>query len=218
MDFTIPVSMRQFAKLTGTTEGAVRKAVNRDSIVEGVTADKKIIPSIASNEWGKEILKEFRTGVSDLSYTPPKPKQKIVKKPVYVKKEKPEAITAAEVVAEIMSEKLPSVPKDFEYDEDDAEISDGMTKPEAERVTAILKAEMLKLALKEKQGQTIDREKVSKILFAYGHEIRVSLESYVNRVLDPVLAAQTRHEAKRLMEEEMHATLTALSEIPNRQL
>ena len=59
MDLTKPVSGRELARLTGQSEGAVRKAKNRGSILNGLTANGKFIPSIASNEWGKPILKEF---------------------------------------------------------------------------------------------------------------------------------------------------------------
>lgn len=56
----LQVSYRAFAKMVGMTEGAVRKAVERGTIKEGVTgtdtASPKIIPSKASMEWGKVIM------------------------------------------------------------------------------------------------------------------------------------------------------------------
>jgi len=56
------VSYRAFAKMVGLSEGAVRKAVERGTIVQGVTgkdtASPKIIPTIAAKEWGKSIIEQ----------------------------------------------------------------------------------------------------------------------------------------------------------------
>lgn len=223
MDLNAPVSARQFAKMVGiASDNAVRKAVERGSILRGYNKEtKKFIPAVAAAEWGKDILPEY------LSASTP------AKRPgVHKAKPRPAAITADQVVSEVLKEKLapqkktPFInPDDFGDDldfEDDEERDDDdpnwISKPEAERRTAIHKSEILQIALAEKRGQLIPKEKISTILFGYGQEIRVSFEGLTNRVLDRVLAAETRNEAKRILDEEIHATLTALAEITNRNI
>jgi len=140
-------------------------------------------------------------------------------------------VTADDVVKEILSEPVPKpknkksddttdgflFPEDDDLEEDEHE-EGWISKPEAERRTAIHKSEILEIALAEKRGQLIQKEKISAILFGYGQEIRVLFEGLTNRVLDQMLAAEDRHTAKRILDEEIHATLTVLAEIPNREI
>ena len=56
------VSYREFARMTGFTDTAVRKAVISGKIKKGVTglntSSPQIIPSIASKEWGHPLLND----------------------------------------------------------------------------------------------------------------------------------------------------------------
>lgn len=215
MDLNTPVSGRQFAKMVGQTEGAVRKAVDRQSIIKGVTSDKKYIPKIASEEWGKPILPEFLTS-TNLKATANSP---ATKSPPKKLKAKHEATTADEVVLEVMSEKLPQLSKDDQEnidDQDPEEVSDVVLKTEAERQAAILKVKILRLAYMEKRGQMVPITKVNSVLFGYGQEIRTAIEGLRFRVLDPVRAARTRPEADRIFEKEVHDMLNLLADIQNR--
>jgi phage terminase Nu1 subunit (DNA packaging protein) len=218
MDLTKPVSGRELARLTGQSEGAVRKAKNRGSILKGLTADGKFIPSIASNEWGKPILKEFFSDSVEA-------KKPVVKKLDSVKtkvpkKEKKEAETIEEFVNEIMHEKLPSAEADDLDDETvSEELDDRIQKPEAERVTAVLKAKILQITYKEKQGQLVPIDKVNSVLFGYGQEIRNAFESVPDRIIDRILAvAEKRHEARKILVDEIHDTLELLADINTREL
>jgi hypothetical protein len=221
MNLNKPVSGRELARLTGQSEGAVRKAKNRGSILNGLTADGKFIPSIASNEWGKPILKEFLTDTEK----PVEIKKPVVKKTQSVKpmpapkKIKKEAETIEEFVEEIMHEKLPSADADDLDDETvSEELDDRIQKPEAERVTAVLKAKILQITYKEKQGQLIDKGKINPILFGFGQEIRIVLEGLSNRIVDDIRGAKTRPEAKRLIDEEVYRMLNKISDVLNRKI
>lgn len=219
MDLTKPVSGRELARLTGQSEGAVRKAKNRGSILNGLTANGKFIPSIASNEWGKPILKEFLSESVEV-------KKLVVKKTPSVKpirapkKPKKEAETIEEFVEEIMHEKLPSADADDLDDETVSADLDGyIDKPEAERVTAVLKAKILQITYKEKQGQLVPIDKVNSVLFGYGQEIRNAFESVPDRIIDRILAvAEKRHEARKILVDEIHDTLELLADINSREL
>lgn len=228
MDLNKPVSGRELARLTGQSEGAVRKAKNRGSILKGLTADGKFIPSIASNEWGKPILQEFLSPenikeVFDKSMRVLKISASIEKKTPSVKtvpkKQKKEAETIEEVVEEIMHEKLPTAEADDLTDETVSADFDGyIDKPEAERVTAVLKAKILQITYKEKQGQLIDKSKINPILFGFGQEIRVVLEGLSNRIVDDIRGAKTRPEAKRMIDEEVYRMLNKISDVLSRKI
>ena len=89
MDLNKPVSGRELARLTGQSEGAVRKAKNRGSILQGLTADGKFIPAIACNEWGKPVLKEFLNLSAETKKPAVKnlPSVKLIPAPKKIKKE-----------------------------------------------------------------------------------------------------------------------------------
>lgn len=69
----LQVSYRQFAKMVGATEGAVRKAVGRGTIVRGVigndTANPKILPTVAAQEWGKVIIEPDDDDLDEVNVT-----------------------------------------------------------------------------------------------------------------------------------------------------
>jgi len=240
MDLNKPVSGRELARLTGQSEGAVRKAKNRGSILKGITADGKFIPAIASNEWGKAILQEFLSSeninevyteamgklknavavekkINSVKIPYVKPvKSDLIKKTSRSKKE-PETIE--DFVNEIMHEKLPSADADDLDDETvSEELDDRIQKPEAERVTAVLKAKILQITYKEKQGQLVPIDKVNTVLFGYGQEIRNAFESIPDRIIDRILAvADKRHEARRILADEIQDTLELLADINTRE-
>lgn len=220
MDLNIPVSGRQFAKMVGQAESAVRKAVDRGSIVKGYTSEKKLIPLVAANEWGKAILPEY-LDAENLEDTSKNIKPVPIKKTPVSKKTAPakkEAQTADEVVAEIMSD--PDVKlSDDEINEDvDQDLDDKVLKPEAERVTAILKAKILQLALKEKQGKLLPVDKVNSVLFGYGQEIRNTFEALPAQVIDRVRACDSRHEALRVLTDAVFDALNLLADINSREI
>lgn len=218
MDLNKPVSGRELARLTGQSEGAVRKAKNRGSIIKGITSDGKFIPSIASNEWGKPILKEFLGTAKKATV-----KKQILVKPIPEKKQsvprkqKKDPETIEEFVAEIMHEKLPAAGADDLDDETvSAELEDVIPKTEAERITSVLKAKILQITYAEKKGQLVPIDKVNSVLFGYGQEIRNAVEGITNRCIDNILATETRNEAKRILDDEIYKTLMLLSDISER--
>lgn len=219
MDLTKPVSGRELARLTGQSEGAVRKAKNRGSILNGLTSDGKFIPAIACKEWGKPVLQEFlNEPVKSVDKPAVKPNPKT--RPVKPVKQKKEPEKFEDISEEIMHEKLPSANADDLDDETvSEELDDRIQKPEAERVTAVLKAKILQITYKEKQGQLVPIDKVNSVLFGYGQEIRNSFESMPDRIIDKILAvADKRHEAKKIMSDEIHNTLELLADINSREL
>lgn len=235
MDLNTPVSGRQFAKMVGQAESAVRKAKTRGSIIKGITDDGKFIPSVAANEWGKSILPEFGGSVKktvEVKKTVPVEK-KIPKRTTTnetsfeiqagikaSKKQKKEPETIEEFVDEIMHERLPSAKADDLDDETvSEELDDRIQKPEAERVTAVLKAKILQITYAEKKGELVPIDKVNSVLFGYGQEIRNAFESVPDRIIDRILSvAEKRHEARKILVDEIHNTLELLADINTREL
>lgn len=248
MDLTRPVSGRELARLTGQSEGAVRKAKNRGSILKGLTADGKFIPSIASNEWGKPILKEFLSSenINEVfgkamdklknaaaiekkinSVKKPIPKRTTTNKTSFeqggygiIKKQKKDPETIEDFVNEIMHEKLPMAGADDLTDETVSEdLSDFIDKPEAERITSVLKAKILQITYAEKKGELVSIDKVNSVLYGYGQEIRNAFESVPDRIIDRILAvAEKRHEARKILVDEIHDVLQLLADINTREL
>lgn len=221
MNLNEPVSGRQFAKMVGQAESAVRKAVQRGSIVEGyIAADKKIIPLVASNEWGKMILPEY-LDAENYEDTSKNVKPAPVKKTPAKKKTTPakkEPQTAEEVVAEIMSDPVIELSDDEINEDVNGDLDDKILKPEAERITAILKAKILQLALKEKQGKLLPVDKVNSVLFGYGQEIRNTFEALPAQVIDRVRACDNRHEALRVLNDAIFDALNLLADISSREI
>ena len=136
------------------------------------------------------------------------------------KKQKKEPETIEDFVNEIMHEKLPMAGADDLTDETvSEELSDYIDKPEAERITSVLKAKILQITYKEKQGQLVPIDKVNSVLFGYGQEIRNAFESVPDRIIDRILAvAEKRHEARKILVDEIHSTLELLADINTREL
>lgn len=220
MDLNKPVSQRQFAKMVGQAESAVRKAVSRQSIVEGRNSEGKIIPAIAAREWGKAILPEFGGGLSRVTRvknmgTKPPSKTKVSDyappKPVRPKKEKPLPVTAEEFLHED-DDALPDDITKEEIEGDTMELTERSTKVDADRVQAIYKAKMAELAYQERRGDMIPRAKM-KVLFEYGANIRSAIQGLKSRVLDDILAnAHDRQLASMIFEEAIDKTLEELSD------
>jgi hypothetical protein len=94
----------------------------------------------------------------------------------------------------------------------------GRSLAEIKRQHEEVKLRMSALELKEKQGQLVDKQKVYKGLFAAGQEVRTALQAIPDRVIDDVLAAQTRNEAHQLLFNAIADTLEMLSEVYNREI
>lgn len=221
-----PVSGRQFAKMVGvSSDNAVRKAVERGSILKGyIKSEKKFIPKIAAQEWGKDILPEYLS-VSEIAAqkknaAKPQPKPK---PPV---KKQTEKTTADEIVEDILKEipskkttdQVESFFDDDESDDDENHPAGWISKPEAERRSAIHKSEILEIALAEKRGQMISIEKINSAFYKYGVEIRSALEAMPAQIIDKVRACETRHEALRVMDDAIFEVLNTLSDIETRSL
>lgn len=207
-----PVSNREFARLVGQCEGAVRKAIARQSIKDGlITVDgkQKIIPSVAALEWGKVILPQ--------PGDEPEPVAEIIDL-----KPEPSPLPAAdpEPVAEIGEADVFDAPViDIDELEEDAElkkkIPTGITKAEADRRLSVLKARKAQIELDELEGRLVDKQLVFQSLAEMGIVIRDTFMNLPSRHLDEIIAADSRNERMILFENAIANALKSLVSLDN---
>ena len=217
-----PVSLRKFAAMTGTSDGGVRKAIGKGSINLGVI-DGKILPSVASIEWGKGIVSGWvLTNDGDWEI------EKANTDPLDIIK--PEDITTPEDLFEVQDSRLQfinevddivSADHDLDGLEDTLATRDQFLKDipqstgkiEAERLYSVFRARKMKRELQKLEGELVDKRLVYQNLFEFASNIRDGMLNIPERVIDNILAADTRSECVVLLTEEIEDVLKSLSEV-----
>lgn len=204
------VSIREFSRLVGVSDTAVRKAIAAGYIVNGVigldTKRPKIDVAVASAEWGKPVVNDPEPGPQK-SAVPPIPKAKTKA----VTKRSPLTVVPA------------GDEEDDDPDDDDIEgfvegaggdpanLGDLTSMVEAKRVEAVLKAKKLKIQIAEMEGSLVNKEAVYKKLFDKGQQIRAAIMSIPDRVTANLLACKSVVEANNLLTDELMNALQKLS-------
>lgn len=88
----------------------------------------------------------------------------------------------------------------------------------AKKAQQILKAKILELEYKEKQGTLVDKAKVYATLFSFGKELRGRLLNIPDRIVDDIRAADSRTTAFNLLYDEISRALDELTDIEKRPL
>jgi hypothetical protein len=187
------VSIREFARIVGVSDMAVRKAIASGKIVEAIDYTNpqrpKIDPVKAAQEWGKNY---------DPSY------------------ERSDKVTESINVGTHKAPKrgdvdtgIPNLPHPSEG---------GRSLADIKRQTAEVKLRLAAVELKQKQGQLVDKDLVFRSLFAAGQEMRTALQTVPDRCIDGILAAKDRNDAHVILYNEITTALERLSEIYRRGL
>ena len=92
----------------------------------------------------------------------------------------------------------------------DIQISHNDTAPEAQRKQIIIKAQLDLLKLKTESGQLVNKEEVYKEIYAYGKEIRMSLQAIPDRIIDQLITMD-RNDAHKLLTESINESLIKLT-------
>ena len=87
----------------------------------------------------------------------------------------------------------------------------------AKKAQAILRAKLLDLELREKQGQLVDKQQVYKQLFEMGQQIRSAILTVPDRVIDTLIATTDRNAAHTILVNELTEALISLSEIADKK-
>jgi hypothetical protein len=187
------VSIREFARIVGVSDMAVRKAIAAGKIVEAIDYTNPQRPKIdavkAAQEWGK-------------NYDPSYERSDKVSESINVETHK--APRRSDVDTGI-----PNLPHPSEG---------GRSLADIKRQTAEVKLRLAAVELKQKQGQLVDKDLVFRSLFAAGQEMRTALQTVPDRCIDGILAAKDRNDAHVILYNEITTALERLSEIYRRGL
>jgi hypothetical protein len=75
-----------------------------------------------------------------------------------------------------------------------------------------------KMLYDKARGTLVERDRVYKLLFEAGQEMRESFLSMPDRLIDQILGAATRNEAHAILLHGIHETLTRLADIEKREI
>jgi len=187
------VSIREYARRINVNEKAVRKAIAAGRIVTGYDADaKKILPDLANAEWGhKHEVTRAQPGVSRA-----KAIEKLGASPAL------QPITQR--VAEVSDESaavLVDLLKGLT-------ITPHMQVAEAMRIREVIGAGLDKIKLAEAEGRVVAKDKVEKVLYTLGNELKKALLNIPNRVVRDIMAATNEVEGINILTDEITAVLT----------
>lgn len=92
------------------------------------------------------------------------------------------------------------------------------SKAKAQQVESFFKAKLKQLEYEKEIKKVVDKDKVYKVLYGMGKEIRKALMAIPDRVIDDVLAAPTRQHAHTILQEAIATVLESVPEILNRPI
>lgn len=90
---------------------------------------------------------------------------------------------------------------------------DSISKAKAQQVEAVYRAKLRELEYKEKAGILVNKDQVYKELFAVGRMLRSAMQSIPDRYIDEIIAAGSRNESHRILQEAIDDELQRLSEL-----
>lgn len=196
------VSIREYARLVGCSDAAVRKAIaagkiTARSILDAGTIRPKIVPHLADEDWGKNHNPNYQRNDNIRHRLAGDPSPAPVAPAPAAPKAKPLSDPAPVAPAQAPS----PIP------------SNGKSLAELKRLKAEVDVQMAALGLKEKRGQLVDKDTVYREFFAFGQEVRQAFQMLPDRVIDEIMASSSRQQAHKLLAEEIDAVLLRLSEM-----
>jgi len=181
------ISIREYARRRECSDVAVHKAYKEGHLPDSVFA------------WNEK--KTRKKGIY------PKKADEAWAKTIDVSKAKNEKLTENILNAASGKGEEIEVPKDGK----------GPSRADAQRIESIFKAKLTELKYKREVGDLVERKKVYDGLYAAGQEIRDSMLSIPDRIIDEVLAAKNRNEAHEVLRKAIHSELERLSNIESRK-
>lgn len=176
----LTISIREYAKIRGVSDTAIRKAINAGKIVEGRIFENGV-PRIVADIADRELsLYEASPTRGQKKFPRPAP---AAKQPV--KTESPVTKGNVEPVVSGNSETSKAPPAG--------------SLAQARLIQAQLKAKMMDVDLKVRTGELVNKDKVYSALFTAGKEIRVTFQAIPDRCIDGILSADSRNEAHTIL-------------------
>lgn len=181
----VSISLRAYAKMCSCTHRTVSKAIAAGNIKEGWDEiNKKIIPEIADKEWGINFKASRLVQASKEVYK--------TKTENMVSNERLDELSGVPIHDIIISPEDPPV--------------------EADRKLTLIKAQRELLKLKTESGELVNKESVYKELYELGKEVRISLQSIPDRIIDNIIVMD-RNEAHQLLLNSINDVLEKIDNI-----
>ncbi len=178
------ISIREFARRVGCSDTAIRKAIKSGKISKGY---------IGRPDGHGKIDYEAAFKEWSASYDPSYPSNEKLR---------------AKMMATLDKQKPQT-----ETPEAQGTSVDGASMNAAKRAQAILKAKILEIELKERQGKLVDKQQVYMALFEAGKEVKASIMAVPDRIIDAVFSAPNRNEAHTILTKALIEALDTMSDI-----
>lgn len=196
----VKISIRAYAKQIHVDEKAVRKAIEEGKIKKGFDKrTKKIIASIANNEWG-------------FLHKNPKPQRGVSKAKVVEKLNKKNGGDSGE---NNQSEKDDFLDDDNSYHDLISKIKLNANLPYSEivRRKEILAAANDRMKLEELNGLLVRKDEVNKALRAAGDQLKKELLNLPNRITEDIRTASNKVEAINIFTIELNQVLQNIASL-----
>lgn len=200
------ISIREFARRVGISDTAVHKAIKAGKISQ-VCLDcsnpkrPEIFPESALKEWGRNYAPQWNQSPAlDTALTSQQalPDAKIL----FVKRKK-DTVEHAPISGEFQDEPDMNEPglidPGAEDESDHIRLYRKSTLNEAKRVEAIAQAKLAQVKLAEQKGKLVSKDKVYKEFYDVGVRVRTALQGISDKIIDNVLACDTRNEAHSML-------------------
>lgn len=184
MDQNERISLREFARRLNTNDKSVRDAIKKKAIINGVEYKTNGQPRIVY----EIALREWESWIS-LEGRESKIDFSAAKKETHIKREREGERPIAE----------------------SGIVREANSTQKINHARAAIKLQMDSMELQKKKGQLVEKDKVNKELFEAGKEIRETLLTIPDRIVDDMLAADNRNEAHTLLYKEIEMSLEKLS-------
>lgn len=187
------ISLREYARLLGCSDGTVRFAIKEGKITDAaLKKDKKgrnkgIDPTVASAEWAQtfDVNQAKNSALAKkllkLDGAKPPPPSKAAPAPA-------------------------------------SQNGNPVSKAKAQQVDALYKAKIRELEYKEKAGILVNKDQVYKALFALGREIREGFQAIPDRFIDEILAAGSRNASHKVLQDAIDEELTRIADLKEVEL
>jgi hypothetical protein len=186
------VSIREFGRRVGLSEGAIRKAIKSFKIAK---------TSVRKNKKNGRPEIRFETAYEDCRLNGVGADHGI---------ELPPLFTLSKENKKIKTEEEPETEKKITTASPPPQ-PQGNSLIDAKRRRAVYEAELKGLELAEIKKILVRRDKVFEELFAFGSEIKSSLEAIPDKYIDLIFAAKDRHEASLILTKGIAESLESLA-------
>lgn len=201
MGYADAISLREYANMSGVSEGYIRKLRDKGKIsarafvVHPGNTRPMILPDIADAEWGSA-----HKALKGIKNTPrsEKSSKTIILAPVEKQAVNDTGDIELSVDEMVDDEGLPIVRA-------------GMTAFDADRVKKILESMTLKVKLRQTNGELVEKKEVYKDLFLFAQEMRAELQNIPERTIDEIMAAVSRNKGYLILSGEIDKVLEKLA-------